>query len=98
MKIRLFVIIAVFFLLSCADESSSGPAKENSSASRGSEIVCDIGNEGMIVKPADGEMERICKDGSWMAIESSSSGNLMASSDAKENQSSSSSFIESEAI
>lgn len=96
MKIRLFVIIAVFFLLSCADESSSGPAKENSSASRGSEIVCDIGNEGMIVKPADGEMERICKDGSWMAIESSSSGNLMASSDAKENQSSSSSFIESE--
>lgn len=97
MQPRFFILFtSMFFLLSCADESSSGPAKENSSSSHGSEIVCDIGNEGMIVKPADGEMERICKGGSWLVIESSSSGNLMVSSDAKENQSSSSSFIESE--
>lgn len=97
MQSRFFILFTtMFLLLSCADESSSGPANENSSASRGSEIVCDVGNEGMIVKPADGEMERICKDGSWLVIESSSSGNLLASSDAKENQSSSSSFIESE--
>ncbi len=97
MQTRFFILFfAMFLLLSCADESSSGPANENSSASRGSEIVCDIGNEGMIVKPADGEMERICKDGSWVVIESSSSGNLMASSDAKEKLSSSSSFIGSE--
>lgn len=93
---RLFVIVAMFLLLSCADESSSGPAKENSSSSLSSEIVCDNGNEGMIVKPADSEIERICKGGSWIVIESSSSGNLMVSSDAKEKLSSSSSFMESE--
>ncbi len=97
MQTRFFILFfAMFLLLSCADESSSGPANENSSASRGSEIVCDIGNEGMIVKPADGEMERICKDGSWVVIESSSSSTLMVSSDAKEKLSSSSSFIGSE--
>ncbi len=90
------VTIIAFLFSSCGGDSSSNPTSENSSSSRISEIVCDVGNEGMIVKPADGEMERICKDGSWLVIESSSSGNLMASSDAKENQSSSSSFIESE--
>jgi uncharacterized protein (TIGR02145 family) len=88
-------VIALLFL-SCAEETSSGPTIKNSSASRSSEIICDANNEGMVVKPADSEIGRICKNGTWIAIESSSSGSFITSSDDKENMFSSSSFIASE--
>ncbi len=47
----------------------------------------------MIIKPADSDVEHICKDGSWIAVEednSSSSANVILSSDSDEESSSSS--------
>lgn len=92
----LSLAVIAFLFLSCSEETSSGPTTKNSSASRSSEIVCDASNEGMTVKPADSEIGRICKNGAWIAIESSSSGSFIASSADKENMFSSSSFIASE--
>lgn len=70
---KLFVFIPLLFLFACSDESSSGPTNENSSDSHSSEIPCNTSNEGMVIKPADSETERICKDGVWEVVLSSSS-------------------------
>lgn len=64
---------AVMGVVSCSEDNSSGPSNENGSGSQGSEIPCNTSNEGMVIKPADSETERICKDGVWEVVLSSSS-------------------------
>lgn len=67
---RTFISFALIFLLiSCGEDSSNGPKNGNG----GTEIPCTAANEGMIVKPADSEDERLCKDGAWVNIPVSSS-------------------------
>ena len=64
---------AVMGVVSCSEDNSSGPSNENGSGSQGSEIPCNTSNEGMVIKPADSETERICKDGVWEVVLNSSS-------------------------
>lgn len=68
-----FLLILSLLIISCSEDNSSGPSNENGSGSQGSEIPCNTSNEGMVIKPADSETERICKDGVWEVVLSSSS-------------------------
>lgn len=68
-----FLLILSLLIISCSEDNSSGPSNENGSGSQGSEIPCNTTNEGMVIKPADSETERICKDGVWEVVLSSSS-------------------------
>ena len=77
-------------MISCGGDNSSSPDVENSSNSHSSEIPCDATNEGTIIKPADSDVEHICKGGSWIAIGSSSSSNNIITNETKQSSSSSS--------
>ena len=68
-----FLLILSLLIISCSEDNSSGPSNENGSGSQGSEIPCNTSNEGMVIKPADSETERICKDGVWEVVLNSSS-------------------------
>lgn len=68
-----FLLILSLLIISCSEDNSSGPSNENGSGSQGSEIPCNTSNEGMVIKPADSETERICKDGVWEVVLISSS-------------------------
>ena len=73
MNIKYAITILLFIstcLISCGGESSNAPASEEDP--KGSEIPCDEQNEGLIIKPADSETERLCKDGAWVELPSSS--------------------------
>lgn len=69
----LYSLLLSILIVSCGGDNSTSPSNENSSDSHGSEIPCDSISEGKIIKPADSDVEHICKDGSWIAINSSSS-------------------------
>ena len=69
----IFFLFSLLLMISCGGDNSSSPDVENSSNSHSSEIPCDATNEGTIIKPADSDVEHICKGGSWIAINSSSS-------------------------
>lgn len=69
----IFLLILSLLIISCSEDNSSGPSNENGSGSQGSEIPCNTSNEGMVIKPADSETERICKDGVWEIVLNSSS-------------------------
>lgn len=69
----LYSLLLSLLIVSCGGDNSTSPSNENSSDSHGSEIPCDSISEGKIIKPADSDVEHICKDGSWIAINSSSS-------------------------
>ena len=87
------VLYSLFFsllIVSCGGDNSSSPDVENSSNSHSSEIPCDATNEGTIIKPADSDVEHICKGGSWIAISNSSSSSSVIASET--NQSSSSNY------
>jgi len=56
------------FLLSCDDNSSSGPDKKEGG---GIEVPCNAENEGEVVSPADSDKEYICKNSSWNVVDSS---------------------------
>ncbi len=62
------VLALSFSLLSCNDNSSSGPDKKESG---GIEVPCNVENEGEVVSPADSDKEYVCKDGSWNVVDSS---------------------------
>lgn len=62
------VLALSFSLLSCNDNSSSGPdIKEGG----GIEVPCNAENEGEVVNPADSDKEYICKNSSWNVVDSS---------------------------
>ncbi len=67
---KIIIFALLFILISCGGESSNAPASEEDP--KGSEIPCDEQNEGLIIKPADSETERLCKDGAWVELPSSS--------------------------
>ncbi|WP_295040747.1 FISUMP domain-containing protein [uncultured Fibrobacter sp.] len=69
----IFFLFSLLLMISCGGDNSSSPDVENSSNSHSLEIPCDATNEGTIIKPTDSDVEHICKDGSWIAINSSSS-------------------------
>jgi uncharacterized protein (TIGR02145 family) len=77
-------------IVSCGGDNSTSPSNENSSDSHGSEIPCDSISEGKIIKPADSDVEHICKDGSWIPISNSSSSSSVIASVTKQSSSSSS--------
>ena len=56
------------FLLSCDDNSSSGPDKKEGG---GIEVPCNAENEGEVVSPSDSDKEYICKNSSWNVVDSS---------------------------
>lgn len=56
------------FLLSCDDNSSSGPDKKEGG---GIEVPCNAENEGEVVNPSDSDKEYICKNSSWNVVDSS---------------------------
>ena len=86
----IFFLFSLLLMISCGGDNSSSPDVENSSNSHSSEIPCDATNEGTIIKPADSDVEHICKGGSWIAIGSSSSSNNIITNETKQSSSSSS--------
>ena len=62
------VLALSFSLLSCNDNSSSGPDKKEGG---GIEVPCNAENEGEVVNPADSDKEYVCKDSAWTALDSS---------------------------
>ncbi|MBR2899991.1 MAG: hypothetical protein IKC23_10300 [Fibrobacter sp.] len=62
------VLALSFSLLSCNDNSSSGPDKREGV---GIEVPCNAENEGEVVSPADSDKEYICKNSSWNVVDSS---------------------------
>ena len=91
---KIFLALFLFLMVvSCGNDNSSGPTNENSSDSHGLEIPCDSISEGMIIKPSDSDVEHICKDGSWIAINSSSSSTNDVILSASEVSSSSVNFV-----
>lgn len=62
------VLALSFSLLSCNDNSSSGPDKKEGG---GIEVSCNAENEGEVVNPADSDKEYVCKDSAWTALDSS---------------------------
>ncbi|MBR3851170.1 MAG: hypothetical protein IKJ76_03890 [Fibrobacter sp.] len=62
------VLALSFSLLSCNDNSSSGPDKKEGG---GIEVPCNAENEGEVVSPADSDKEYICKNSSWNVVDSS---------------------------
>ncbi len=62
------VLALSFSLLSCNDNSSSGPDKKEDG---GIEVPCNAENEGEVVSPADSDKEYICKNSSWNVVDSS---------------------------
>lgn len=62
------VLALSFSLLSCNDNSSSGPDKKEG---EGIEVPCNAENEGEVVNPADSDKEYICKNSSWNVVDSS---------------------------
>ena len=86
----LYSLLLSILIVSCGGDNSSSPNVENSSNSHSSEIPCDATNEGTIIKPADSDVEHICKDGSWIAISNSSSSSSVIASVTKQSSSSSS--------
>ncbi len=62
------VLALSFSLLSCDDNSSSGPDKKEGG---GIEVPCNAENEGEVVSPVDSDKEYVCKDGSWNVVDSS---------------------------
>ena len=86
----IFFLFSLLLMISCGGDNSSSPDVENSSNSHSSEIPCDATNEGTIIKPADSDVEHICKGGSWIAIGSSSSSNNISTNETKQSSSSSS--------
>ncbi|MBR2469259.1 MAG: hypothetical protein IKB43_03790 [Fibrobacter sp.] len=68
-KLLLGSVLALSFsLLSCNDNSSSGPDKKEGG---GIEVPCNAENEGEVVNPADSDKEYVCKDSAWTALDSS---------------------------
>ncbi len=91
---KIFLALFLFLMvISCGNDNSSGPTNENSSDSHGLEIPCDSISEGMIIKPSDSDVEHICKDGSWIANNSSSSSTNDVILSASEGSSSSVNFV-----
>ena len=86
----IFFLFSLLLMISCGGDNSSSPDVENSSNSHSLEIPCDATNEGTIIKPTDSDVEHICKDGSWIAIGSSSSSNNIITNETKQSSSSSS--------
>lgn len=86
----LYSLLLSILIVSCGGDNSTSPSNENSSDSHGSEIPCDSISEGKIIKPADSDVEHICKDGSWIAISNSSSSSSVIASVTKQSSSSSS--------
>ena len=62
------VLALSFSLLSCNDNSSSGPDKKEGG---GIEVPCNAENEGEVVSPSDSDKEYICKNSSWNVVDSS---------------------------
>lgn len=62
------VLALSFSLLSCNDNSSSGPDKKEGG---GIEVPCNAENEGEVVSPADSDKEYICNNSSWNVVDSS---------------------------
>lgn len=62
------VLALSFSLLSCNDNSSSGPDKKEGG---GIEVPCNAENEGEVVNPADSDKEYVCKNSSWNVVDSS---------------------------
>ena len=89
----LYSLLLSILIVSCGGDNSTSPSNENSSDSHGSEIPCDSISEGKIIKPADSDVEHICKDGSWIAINSSSSSTNDVILSASEGSSSSVNFV-----
>ena len=85
----IFFLFSLLLMNSCGGDNSASPSNENSSDSHGPEIPCDSISEGKIIKPADSDVEHICKDGSWIAINSSSSSSYNVILSASEESSSS---------
>ena len=86
----LYSLLLSILIVSCGGDNSTSPSNENSSDSHGSEIPCDSISEGKIIKPADSDVEHICKDGSWIPISNSSSSSSVIASVTKQSSSSSS--------
>ena len=73
-----FLLVASsLFVWGCGDDSASNANNENGGSNlppqQGTEIPCDAGNEGLEIKPADSENPRVCTNGTWVEILSSSS-------------------------
>ncbi|WP_407449453.1 FISUMP domain-containing protein [Fibrobacter sp.] len=62
------VLALLFSLLSCNDNSSSGPDKKEDG---GIEVPCNAENEGEVVSPVDSDREYVCKNSSWNVVDSS---------------------------
>ena len=62
------VLALSFSLLSCDDNSSSGPDKKEGG---GIEVPCNAENEGEVVSPVDSDKEYVCKNSSWNVVDSS---------------------------
>ncbi|GEM_PF-678047 len=73
----LIPLFTICLLASCGDDSASNANNENGGSNlppqQGTEIPCDAGNEGLEIKPADSENPRLCTNGEWVEILSSSS-------------------------
>ncbi len=73
----LIPLFTICLLASCGDDSASNANNENGGSNlppqQGTEIPCDAGNEGLEIKPADSENPRLCTNGTWVEILSSSS-------------------------
>jgi hypothetical protein len=62
------VLALSFSLLSCNDNSSSGPDKKEDG---GIEVPCNAENDGEVVSPVDSDKEYVCKNSSWNVVDSS---------------------------
>ena len=73
----LIPLFTICLLASCGDDSASNTNNENGGSNlppqQGTEIPCDAGNEGLVIKPVDSENPRVCTNGTWVEILSSSS-------------------------
>ncbi len=75
-KIPLLLSLGVTaFFFACGDDSASNANGTNSegansnTSSQGTEIPCDAGSEGIILKPIDSDTYRLCSDGKWVVVE-----------------------------
>lgn len=62
------VLALSFSLLSCNDNSSSGPDKKEGGRI---EVPCNAENDGEVVSPVDSDKEYVCKNSSWNVVDSS---------------------------
>ncbi len=71
----LLSLVVTAFFFACGDDSASnangtnGEGANSNTSSQGTEIPCDAGSEGIILKPIDSDSYRLCNDGKWVVVE-----------------------------